>query len=1335
MRKIHWILSLLVGWLCTCSVYGQGIVSFTSDEGLSNTCVHTITEDSYHNVWVSTRNGLNLFDGAKLRTFFHDEADSLSLIDNMVTCVSELVPGKILVGTNAGLCLYDYSTDHFTPIPLIDQDQHNVRPRIIDASKRKDGSVLVLVVGRTGYIVSYDGKSVKAQYTLDYVLNDRGAVHFTEARDGTQWLLSSSHEVAYIRDGKMHQVALPGSASHLIEGVKGQIYIDIEGEGLYQFDERTKSFKSLSFPELSNVVIKNLRSNGEGCIFVCTDGNGLYLYNERTGELDPSHVRTTEYSITTANVEDAMQDKAGNLWIGIYWKGIVVYPHTASAFEYVGRRSGLKNTIGTNCVTAVHPAEDGWMWVGTDHCGLYHLSPDGSESVHFKPGVVPNVPETITAIYMDKSGVLWLGSSIGGMVCMNTKTGVFTPFDQIEPDGKDVRKVYGIQSDKYGNIWIATMGNGLFCYNPQTHKLDHYSSMIQGREDGKNLLINVWINSLAVDGNFIYMGHSSGLDRFRIKDNGELECIGHYLHGSVNDVKVDDKGVVWCATGSGLYSLNFYDNNDEVKRLTKADGLSNNMARSIQLNYLPNGECEVWVSTDNGLNCYSPSSNSFRRFYIGDGLQGNEFTEHCSTRVGDYLVFGGINGLNYFNPADVIRTQDESALQLRIVGLYLQGELVRAGQQSGKYTIYDSWIDRTEEINLCHTDNSLAIELDATVLSQFADFEYSLDGKKWQNLGKWQNRIVLNNLRPGTYLLHIRALANGKMSEERVLRVVIHAPWYTSLWMKIIYCLLILSTIYLIYTYVRTRTREKKFMLDRQQQDELAEARIQFFMNISHEIRTPMTLILAPLEKLRSMNDDEEHHKNYNLIYQNAQRILQLINQMMDVRKIEKGQFVLDYQHVEIVSFISNLFELFKTTALQRGIEMQYIHSVEKLDVEVDSASLDKVLMNLLSNAMKFTSNDGHVDIQLSVDETADTFTISVTDDGVGISGKNKEKVFERFYSGVHQNGYVGTGIGLNLTYLLVQLHKGDIKVMDNPKGRGTCFEVTLPCHRPEQVVSAQQMESSPLSPVADKIETKRHRNLLLVEDDMHIRQYLREELSPDFIITECINGQEAWDHVVRYPERVDMIITDIMMPLMGGDELCQKVKANFNTSHIPVIILSAKNTDADRIAGMSIGADAYMTKPFNVNLLRTTAITILQNHQSLQRRAITDHRVEEKIEDVKVTSPDEQLMDRIMRCVNENMSNPELSVEFVADAVGVSRVHFHRKLKELTGQTPRDFIRNIRLQQAARLLREKRIDITDVSVATGFRSLSTFSTTFKAMFGMTPTEYMNSKKDGNNGE
>lgn len=413
--------------------------------------------------------------------------------------------------------------------------------------------------------------------------------------------------------------------------------------------------------------------------------------------------------------------------------------------------------------------------------------------------------------------------------------------------------------------------------------------------------------------------------------------------------------------------------------------------------------------------------------------------------------------------------------------------------------------------------------------------------------------------------------------------------------------------------------------------------------------------------------------------------------------------------------------------------------------VYVDPENLDKIVMNLLSNAFKFTPDGGSVVMRLESD--GERFELEVVDSGVGISDDEKKKVFERFYSAQHRNGYIGTGIGLNLTSMLVKLHQGTIRVEDNPEGKGTCFVVNIPIGedslkmlKPSEDASEELVVEEPVQEmeellIVDKPADGRKRNAVLVEDDEAIRMYVHSELSSDLVIHLCSNGQEAWDYIWAQPDKVDVVISDIMMPVMDGMTLCQKLKANFTTNHIPILLMTALGSDADRIAGITNGADAYISKPFNIDVLRATVLQLMKTRKLLQGKFHGDKQQEENIDKVNLESPDEHLMKRVMKVINENLDNSDLSVEFIADEVGVSRVHFYRKMKDLTGQAPRDFLKYVRLKEAARMLSEKKLDITGVSVATGFKSLSAFSTNFKILFGISPTEWQKKneeKRDAN---
>lgn len=1334
MRSILYILFLLVSM----SANAQAVIQFTSNMGLSSSRVRNIYEDSRKNVWIATRNGLNRWDGAKNNVYHHDDANPSSLSHDLVTAVYELDHNNVLVGTEVGLQSFSYATNSFTDIPLIRAEGDTIHVHVVSMAKFLDGKLHVCVTSDGHYVIEKDKQGhIVALQSKEYYWNELRPIQMLNSKSDEVWVVNRMQQVVRYKGKKAQLMQGVEGANHVCMGHDGTIYVSTDRNGVYRYDQTSQSFRKIvanGLPE--NTVIKSIRPGADGRLMICTDGNGLKIYDERTGAVAQTDIRTSNFTLANSNVEDAVQDSDGNLWVAVYWKGVMVVPRLSSTFEYVGSNSPLTNTIGTSCVMSILPSRNGGTWVATDNDGLYYVSADGTQSTHWSPTTNPEVPATVASMHEDDKGNLWLASPIGGLTRMNIASGTFTPFSAIHPEGDKVQKLYDIFADDQHRLWIASMGNGLYCYNLNTNELNRFSDT-----NGFVEMPNPWVSCVCVSGNKLYLGTSGGLYTFVINQKGlQSRVIGSLTGVTVNSLRPDKRGTVWVGTSKGVYS---FEDGKEKQHYSVADGLPDNNVCAVEL-VETNGVLTVWASTDNGLCRIDTQTDVINCFFYSDGLQSNEFNNNVSAQRNGTLYFGGINGLNYFNPKKIESSSAGKKLDFRIVDFYLQGSPVHVGDRSGWYDILTEWISEAKEVHLSHDDNNFSLELSTMSFSRsHTSYQYSINNGEWINLGESQNRITFTNMAAGTYRIRIRANGYNQQSLVKSILIVVHPAWYASPLAYIIYLLLLLVAGYFIYQQVQERIAARRILQTHRQQEELNEARIQFFMNISHEIRTPMTLILAPLEKLRAMDSDEEHQRNYNLIHQNAHRILRLINQLMDVRKIEKGQFKLSYAQVDIVAYLQSVMTVFEASAQRRDIEFLFIHhGIERLDAMVDSDSFDKIVMNLLSNAFKFTPDGGYIHVTLT--RNGDNFNVSVADTGVGIPDAEKKKVFERFYSAKHQNGYIGTGIGLNLTALLVDLHGGTIDVKDNPDGQGSVFETCLPLEpydskgSSDKTSALEVISDEGLTPSVDAGEqlaalpieknTERHHNLLVVEDDVAIRQYIHSELSSDFTIHECSNGLEAWELVVKNPEKVDLIISDIMMPVMEGTSLCQRVKENFNTNHIPVILMSAKITEADRIAGISIGADAYVTKPFNVELLRTTAVNLLRQRQMLLGKFSTAAKSEGQIDKVQLTSPDEHLMARVLKVINENLDNPDINVELVADKVGVSRVHFHRKIKELTGQTPRDFIKTIRLKEAARLLSEKHLDITDVSVATGFKSLSTFSTSFKQLFGQSPTEYMKEK-------
>ena len=638
-------------------------------------------------------------------------------------------------------------------------------------------------------------------------------------------------------------------------------------------------------------------------------------------------------------------------------------------------------------------------------------------------------------------------------------------------------------------------------------------------------------------------------------------------------------------------------------------------------------------------------------------------------------------------------------------------------------------------------------------------YQYKIEelSNQWLSTEPGVNRVTYNNLPPGKYTFHVRALSHGNLSEIRTVKILITPPWYEMWWAYCIYVFLLGLLVLGIVNYILSRMRHRREIMKREHAEQLNEAKLQFFINISHEIRTPMTLIINPLEKLLAEKKGGEVQKTYLMIYRNAQRILRLINQLMDIRKLDKGQMFMKFRETDMVGFIDDVMLTFDYMARKKKIHFSFEHAMPQLKVWVDMNNFDKILMNIFSNAFKYTPEQGEITVSLSTgrdatrrDPLKEYFEITVTDSGIGLDREKIERIFERFYqidNDVTKSNF-GTGIGLHLSRSLVELHHGIILAENREDAPGSRFVIRIPlgsAHlRTDELEDVEALitphavlvkpEKTDLEEVFEEEEgeedeegkktgkAKNRMRILIVEDEEEILSYLKEELEGDYRIMTRKNGREAYDTILA--DTPDLVISDIMMPEMDGLSLCRKIKQNTNVNHVPVILLTAKSKPEDTMEGMATGADAYMVKPFNTELLKSTIANLLANRKLLKSKFSGAQQQEDKVQKLSMKSADEILMSKIMKVINENLSNPDLNVEMLAANVGLSRVHVHRKLKELTNLSARDFIKNIRLQQAAALLKEKKLTVSEVAYATGYTNLSHFSSSFKEVQGRAPKEY-----------
>lgn len=1381
MNRYLYILVLLAH-ACTVTVFGQNLMLLTSHQGLSNSCIRNIYEDRHHNIWITTMNGLNRYDGVKLNVYRHDVADPNSLAHDESTCVLDYEEAGVLVGTMGGIQLYDYETDKFEDIPFIRQNGDTINPRVITIAQVKDRGYVACAAGYGAALVEKTSQGLVARWTdaFDDGPKEKTSPAFMMEDDKDNLWIINGHRLLLRRVGgsKGRTVYYDNlsDVTSVCVGTSGRVYAATYANGLYVYDEKSDRFLLAASKEEVGGLLERVRPWTDGRLFLCTDGNGLRVFDEKACNVSQSAIRVSDFDMARSNVRDAISDSFGNVWVGVYWRGVMMKSSNQSFFEYVGHLSFVKNTIGNNPIFAVAKAQGGNLWVAPENDGLYLLTPDGTASTHFSPSSHPGMPPSFTSILQAKDGTLLLGTWNDGLWTM--RDGRFTHITS------SINNIFEIRpSAGDGKYWVSTMGNGFFLFDAASKQWTQYSPDWSRGEEGTKIIGNPYVYTMLQVGSRLYVGTADGLTVCRVNEDGTITKASRKMlrYNSIRYIVASaDKQTVWVATNKGLVRLDV--KTSTTTTYTTADGLPNNSIMSLQLDgkYL-------WVSTGGGLACMDTTDGTCNTFFQEDGLQDNEFNRGASVSLGGHLYFGGLGGLTYFNPKDVVRSfSEERRLSLTLVDVAVKGKTVHAGDLSDGYQILQGTVDVTERVELSYKENFLTVELCVEGLhNQHVVYEYSVNGGPWVTQGVAGNSLYFENLPVGKNRIRMRAMTSGSVSSERELTVVVHPAWYASTWAFCLYIIALLLLCWGVYEYVKRRVEARRLMAQHLQQEKINEARIQFFMNISHEIRTPMTLIIAPLEKLMRSDKNQERQDTYRIIKQNSMRILRLVNQMMDVRKIEKGQYSLELVDTEIVSFVRSIYDVFLVNARTRNINYRFSSNVDRYMVSTDKSSIDKILMNLLSNAFKFTPDEGEV--SLAVDIVGDTFVLRVSDSGIGIKDEDKERIFQRFYSAKHQNGYVGTGIGLNLVSLLANLHGGNVKVEDNASGKGVSFVVTLPIGEVETqdlamksqngaeeagmtagaaddtkvsaeaagginddenaVSAAGQHERKDMAvpseavddAIADtaretgntKISTKsstksqtKQSCVVLVEDDEAIRMFIQSEMSDDYALRPFPNGQEAWDYVVAHGDSVDIVISDIMMPVMDGMTLCQMIKSNVFTNHIPVVLMTALSDDSTRIAGITNGADAYMSKPFNIDVLRTTVQQLIQTRKMLHGKFQAEKHVKEEIDHVEVISNDEHMMKRVMKAINDNIDNPDLSVEYIADKIGMSRVHLYRKLKTMTGQSPRDFIKYVRIKEAARLLSERNCDVTSVSIATGFKTVSNFSAVFKSLYGMTPTEW-----------
>lgn len=1333
--------------LAPLTMFAQNGKLFETEDGLSSSFINQIYQDRDGFIWIATESGLNKFDGITFTNYLNTPGDSTSIKSNYVRCLFQ-DDNNLLVGCYNGLMRYDKANDLFHHIPMYVGDSE-MAPHVTQISKLKNGEIWLATSGRG--LFKYDSNK-DAAFNISELMEKLQIYvisNLFEDSKGRIWLSTEYNGI--IRIDSCHQTfeiyrypRVPDNGIYSIaESKDGEIIVGTKQSGVARYDSINNCFQPIldegKVRYFSAYIVQNINDE----IWVGCDGEGVKRYNSLTKELEAYKPNIPSLGQKRGRIHALLEDRDKNIWIGMCQKGVILINHNQVKFDYIGHRSIRNNSIGLNCVTSIYKDKDNHLWVGHDYEGIFEVNQEGQQVRHFKPfNEGGSVPGIVYGMFEDSNGNFWIGSIGDRVGWLNKKTGKFSHIDELP-----IRNVLSIVEDNQKNIYLGTFGDGLYRFNLESKELTSYKSYKgDDIELQKQCLANNWINKVIYDSEgLIWIAHYKGISCF----NPSTNSFTHYtdsnmiIDGCIGYVLMEDKeGDIWAGTSDGLF--HFDKQLQAIIHFTQADGLANNVICGI-------GEDDndfIWVSSCMGVSRFNISKREFINYSVKDGLQGNEFFRGASFQDNNgRIYFGGINGITAFNPSDI--TAIERELPIYITDFSILQQSISANTLSGGKPVINTSVMEANTFRLSYQDNTFSISFATMTFDNTNQITYQYRIKElydiWMITEPGQNKVTYNNLPPGKYTFEVYA-STDNIPLIKTVNIVITPPWYLSWWAYLIYTLVIIAIIGGIINYIRMRLVHRQQLLEQKHSDEIKDAKLQFFINISHEIRTPMTLIMAPLERLLKTNTDKDLTKSYQLIYSNAHRILNIINQLMDIHKMDKGKMKLHFEETNLTSFIDEIIQSFDFIAYKRNIALTFIHPDIPITAWIDNENFDKVLMNIISNAFKYTPENGAIEIQLSKGRNENLSTklanyieIAITDNGIGIDGDKMEQIFDCFYridNPLTQKS-IGTGIGLYLSRLLVNLHHGEIKVVNMNEEKGCRFIIRIPqgaSHLPKEDVCAKStsnidflLHSQHIPTFLEEedklsIKTKGSIRILVVEDNVEICNLLYGELGAEYKVTICSNGKEAYDSILSTTP--DLVISDVMMPIMDGIELCQKIRGNITINHLPIILLTAKSGVEDKVFGIEKGADAYIEKPFNMDVLRSTISNLLKNRHLLRTKYSGAQEQLEKVNKLTLKSPDEQLMERIMKVINDNISNPELNVETIASQVGLSRVHVHRKMKELTNQSTRDFIKNTRLQQAALLLQEKNLGISDVAYATGFTTLSYFSALFKGIYGVTPKEY-----------
>lgn len=1353
-RSLICVILMLLPLLCL----GQKIRLYTSEQGLPNSQINSVYQDGKGYIWVATDGGIAYFDGIRFTTFRHDQTKPNTIASDIVNDIFTDSKGECWIATSRWLQRFDYKSNSFRDFK-IGRAMERSGEYISSVVEVPDYKMMLVAGGGISVFDAADTLSKNAERTKQLnTLFDNPFIGrmFVDSKNRV-WTYFFDEGISFI-DIKSNTKTTPtwldrkssDPSDIFVSAVAeysstGNIIVGTFNNGIFIYDSKLGHIRRAKGKSADKYRIRAIKKCANGFIansrcdfLVGTEDSGLKVFNMDSEDIEDIKLPNCPIDITNCKAHSILEDNQGNIWVAIFQKGLLLIPKATYGFGYTpfGGQSKSYNYHNSICVTSIIEDRDRNLWVGTDGGGLYCVDKTGSTK-NFNSANSSLINNSVMALAIDKSGALWISTYMGGINKLTA--GVLSLHDK----SREVQNISCFEYDPKGDILYAgTYGSGVVAITNQGKR------QITTKES------SLWVSAVKVDssGN-LWVASTDGT---RCYDLISSDCRHTTTSQILNNsrgyaVLESPKNTFWIGSVDGLVRID--GGNGGNKTYTMRDGLPSNTIYSLTESL----DGDIWIGTAYGLSRLNPATDEFRNFYSYDGIQENEFRFGSVYRSPSGKIYmGGINGMSSFYPNSIV-IEERPIPSINFSRMTVFNKPVDFDESIGSDNILDRHISQASKATLKYSQNVFSIEFSVLEYTnpQRVVYGYMMEGfdNDW-NFTKAENHTATyTNLPAGSYKFKVKAFFDGSQEHGTTtneLSIKILPPWYNSTLAYLMYLLLVLAAIWqLRKTIAHRRQREaERVELD------MKEFKLRMFTDFSHEIRTPLTLIISPIEKLLKSNENKANQQTLMGVYRNSKRILSLVNQLLDIRKIDKGQMKLRYTKTDLVGFISELYELFEHEAKRKEITFNFESVSDELFVWIDRNNFDKVLMNVLANAFKFTPQGGKIDILLSsgIDNTTESplryyAQISVIDSGVGIDDDKIDKIFTRFYQAGNSAAWnsVGTGIGLNLSKTLVEMHQGTIAAANNAEGAGTSFSIRVPVgseHLSEQeIVSAETAQLISRESFDDSVstETTEHRRkgrsktnyrILIVDDDDEIREFIRQELEVQYRTICCSNGVQAQEQAMA--QMPDLIISDVMMPELDGFELLKRLKSNSNTSHIPIILLTSKTEFENKMEALDRGADAFLPKPFNIEELLQVVENLIKTRQILKGKFSGSAEQRERVTPVEFRSSDEKLMDKIMKVINDDLDNPELNVEALALKVGLSRVQLHRKLKEMTGLSVGEFMRGIRLRQAALLLVEKKMNISQIAYAVGFSNQTHFSVAFKKFYGVSPSEYIEHSKEDN---